>query len=140
MTDPWEALSERPDLLLVRAPIAERGRYYHRLRTIVIRAGLLLAEERATLWHEIVHADRGDEGGCGRRLEGRQERTCTQEAARRAIDLHDLADALIWSDQPAEVADQLKVTEDLLHARLDHLHPAERGYLQRLEFMKERSA
>lgn len=131
MTDPWEALADQPDLLLVRAPIAERGRYYHHLRAIVVRDDLLVVEERATLWHELVHADRGDEP-CGI-YDDRQDASCTKEAARRAIPLRALADALIWSDCAYEVADELKTTTELLLARVNHLHPAERGYLaQRL--------
>lgn len=127
MTDPWTALDQRPDLLLIRAPISERGRYYHRLGAIVVRSGMLVVEERATLWHELVHADRGDEH-C-EAFGARQERWCMREAARRAIDVRQLADAFMWSEHLAEVADQLKVTVELLQARLEHLHPAERGYL-----------
>jgi hypothetical protein len=128
-SDPWAELAARPDLLLVRAPIAERGRYYHGRRAIVLRTGLLLVEERATLWHELVHAERGDEP-CDR-WDDRQEGRCTREAARRAIGVRDLADALVWSSCEHEVADELKTTTELLRARLEHLHPAERGYLRR---------
>ena len=140
MNDPWEALSSRPDLLLVRAPISDRGRYYHRLRTIVVRAGMLLVEERATLWHELVHADRGDHGDCDEREAARQERTCVQEAARRAIALEPLAVALLWSADLTEVADELKTTPEMLQARLEHLHPAERGYLRQRLASKEHPA
>jgi hypothetical protein len=136
--DPWKALEQRPRLLLIRAPISERGRYYHRLGAIVVRSGMLVVEERATLWHELVHADRGDEH-CDH-FGSRQERRCIREAARRAIDLRALADALLWSDQPDEVADELKVTVELLNVRLDHLHPAERGYLTRRQRTREGAA
>jgi hypothetical protein len=138
VTDPWAALRERPHLQLLVAPIPETGRYYHRLRTIVLRSGMLLAEQRATLWHELVHADRGDEP-CGDH-DARQELSCHREAARRAIDLHDLADAVCWSDSHEEQAEQLKTTVDLLETRLHHLHPSERGYLQRRRAMKEQGA
>lgn len=127
MTDPWRALDQRPHLLLLRAPISERGRYYHHLGAIVVRSGMLVVEERSTLWHELVHAERGDEH-C-EAFGARQERWCMREAARRAIDVRALADAVMWSDHPHEVADQLKVTPELLQVRLDHLHPAERGLL-----------
>lgn len=114
----------------------DRGRYYHRLRAIVLRRGMSIVEQRVTLWHELVHAERGDET-CLPKYEHTQ---VEREAARRAIVLEDLADALLWSQDPAEVADQLKVTEDLLRVRLDHLHPAERGYLLRRVSMREHSA
>lgn len=131
---PWDALPE--DVILTDAPIAERGRYYHRLKTIVLRRGMRLVEQRSVLWHELIHAERGDEA-CDERTEtNRIER----EAARRAIDVFELADAMRWSDQLAEVADELKVTEDLLRVRLDHLHPAERGLLCRADSIKERTA
>lgn len=129
MTDPWAALAQRPDLLLVRAPIVERGRYYHGLRTIVVRDNLLLAQERATLWHELVHAERGDVP-C-EQWARHQESGCAREAARRAIDVRDLADALAWSDRLCEIAEELRTTPEFVAERLKHLHPAERGLIAR---------
>lgn len=120
---------------LLHADIPERGRYYHRLRTIVLRRGLSLVEQRSTLWHELVHAERGDQ-----HCDDKTERVVERDAARLAIDVHALADALLWSAHPAEVADQLKVTEDLLTVRLRHLHPAERGYLRRRMSTREETA
>ena len=134
--DPWAALSRRTDLVLLDAPMPERGRYYHRFKAIVLRRGMSLVEQRVTLWHELVHAERGDETCTSKYEHTRVER----EAARRAIDVHDLAEALRWSQHPSEVADQLKVTEELLHVRLDALHPAERGLLERAVAMKEHTA
>ncbi len=140
MTDPWKALRERPDINLVRAPIAERGRYYHRLRTIVIRTGMLIVQERATLWHELVHADRGDESPCDPHLDQRQELWCAKAAARAAIPIEDLADALLWSSYLDEQADQLKTTPETVQIRLDHLHPSERGYLKRRIALRDGAA
>lgn len=133
--DPWAALRQRPHLTLIRWPIPELGRYYVHRHVIVIRKGLRLVEERSVLWHELVHADRGDEH-CSPKTDG----LVTREAARRAIAVDELADAMLWSDHPAEQADQLKVTEALLQVRLEHLHPSERGYLQRRLSMKEHTA
>lgn len=140
--DPWTVLSEdHPDLVLVRAPIAGRGRYYDGKRAIVIRDDLLVVEERATLWHEIVHARRGDTRCNGRHLR-RMEAECHRAAARASIDIHDLADAMTWSDCEHEQADQLKTTVEYVRIRKDprHLHPAERGVLRRRLAMKEHSA
>lgn len=136
VTDPWKALGDRPDLVLVRAPIAGRGRYYHRLRAIVLRSGMSIVEERATLWHELQHADRGDEHSCDKT----ERLYIDKHAARQAIPLDDLADALLWSEHPSERADQLKTTEYLLQVRLDHLHPSERGFLLRRMSRKESTA
>lgn len=127
-------MARRPHLQLIHAAIPERGRYYHALRTIVLRTGMLIVEQRASLWHEIAHADRGDTVNCT------NETKCQQEAARRGILLDDLADALLCLEYPADVADQLKTTVETLQTRLDHLHPSERGYLQRRLSMKESSA
>jgi Zn-dependent peptidase ImmA (M78 family) len=125
LTSPWSALPA--DIVLVHAAIPERGRYYHRLRMIVLRGGMPLVEQRATLWHELLHAERGDDV-CSDKTERNH---VDRAAARRAIDVECLADALLWSSYPAEIADQLKVTEAMLAQRLEHLHPAERGYLRR---------
>ena len=128
--DPWSVLAGM-DLLLVRAPIAERGRYYAELQTIVVRSGLLLVEERAVLWHELVHAERGDRG-CGEEyFDADQERSVDREAARRAVPFADLLAAGRAATSVVEVADVLKTTEAVLCTRLDTLHPAERSALVR---------
>jgi hypothetical protein len=114
----------------------EKGRYYARWRVIFLRKGLPLVEQRATLWHELVHAERGDEH-CNPKTERNH---VDREAARRAIDLYDLADALLWSNYLGEQADQLKTTEHLLRIRLEHLHPSERGYLRRRLEQREGAA
>ncbi len=125
--DPWDVLrAER--LILTHEPIAEPGRYYHRQRAIVLRSGLLLVEQRAALWHELVHARRGDEAREWP-LSARMEASVDREAARWAMPLADLL-AAVRDDVPAaEVADRLKTTEHLLGVRLTALHPAERGAL-----------
>lgn len=102
----------------------------------MLRRGLSLVEQRSVLWHELVHAERGDEHCSDKTERCRIDR----EAARRAIDLYDLADAMCWSEHHDEQADQLKVTPHLLRVRLDSLHPSERGYLTRRLSMKERTA
>ncbi len=125
--DPWRVLA-RTDLLVVRLPIPEAGRYYHEERTIVLRKGLLLVEERAALWHELVHARRGDEVQAWP-LGARVEASVDREAARRAMPLASLLEATSGDPSRAEVADRLKTTEHLLGVRLAALHPAERGAL-----------
>lgn len=135
--NPWDVLAaHHPDVVVVRWPIRELGRYYHHLRTIVVRKGLRLVEERSVLWHEIVHLERGDEH-CSYKTERNH---IDREAARRAIAIRDLAEALRGREHPAEIADELKVTEELLRIRLDHLHPSERGLLRRVDQMKEHTA
>lgn len=58
---PWRwLLEQRGQVLLLRAPIAERGRYYRHLGTIVLRDGMSAELEYDTLGHEVAHAIRGD--------------------------------------------------------------------------------
>lgn len=133
--DPWADLARRPDLILVEAAISERGRYYHRLRTIVLRKGMRIVEQRATLWHELCHADRGEE-----HADAKDESRVEREAARRAIPIGVLADAVRWSDDVHEVADDCKTTVEQLRVRLDSLHPSERGLLVRARAMREETA
>lgn len=105
--------------------------YLHRLRAIVMDKRLTQVERRSVLVHEIGHVIRGDVP-CGNDvLDCRQESLVDQWAARKLITLDALIDALRWSDDPAEVADCLWVTEDLLEVRLAHLHPSERAYVKR---------
>jgi hypothetical protein len=117
------ALAARPDIDLLRLPISEPGRYYHRTRSIVVRAGLTLVEERRYLWHELVHADRGDE--LCHASEG-SERRVDREAARRAMPLSSLLWAAPQVQTWAEFADLLKAPEDFLRLRWATAHPAER--------------
>ncbi|MCR1785366.1 hypothetical protein KVF89_22690 [Nocardioides carbamazepini] len=92
---PWIALAARADLILVRDRIAEAARYYHHDRAVVVRTGLDLDEERWHLWHELVHADDGDEAG---HTDIRRERWVDREAARRAMPIT----TLIWAFGLAE--------------------------------------
>lgn len=48
------------------------------------------------------------------------------EAARRLIGIDALADALAWSSQPAEIADELRVDVQTLMVRVGGLSVAER--------------
>lgn len=137
--DPWQVLADT-DLLLLRRPIAELGRYYHLRRAIVIRSGLLVVEERAVLWHELVHARRGDRACHLGWFDGRQERSVDREAARWAVPLPALLEALVGARSLAEVADALKTTEQLLRVRIEGLHPVERAAVQRLRDRVEEAA
>lgn len=137
--NPWVVL-EQSDLLLVRWPIAQRGRYYHHKRTIVVRRGLLLVEERAVLWHELVHARRGDLRCCMTYFAESQERSVDREAARWAMPLPAMLAAYQWARCDAEAADELKTTQALLDVRLKAMHPSERAALARARQRREGAA
>jgi hypothetical protein len=89
----------------------------------VLRAGLTLIEERRYLWHELVHADRGDEL---RHASEVNERRVDREAARRAMPLRSLMWAAPQAQTWAELADVLKAPEDFLRLRWATARPAER--------------
>lgn len=127
MPNPWVALAARPDLLLVRADIPEPGRYYDAERTIVMRKGLLIVEERRYLWHELVHAERRDRA-CY--ITAKQEASVEREAAQRAMPVGTLEyvaeRALSWE----EFADLLKVPVPWARFRWRISHPAEKAVVR----------
>jgi len=128
--DPWALLREMPDVVMLRQPIAEPGRYYHGLRAIVLRSGRSLEEERRSLWHELVHAERGDTE-CTGWAASATERRVEREAARRAMPLavmeRRLAVACDWDD----FVWHMKVPESWVRFRLAQARPAERARLDR---------
>jgi hypothetical protein len=128
--DPWQVLATT-DLVLVRVAMPELGRYYDEHRVIFIRKGLLLVEERAVLWHELVHSRRRDRRCADGVLGARQEASVDREAARWAIPLPALLEAMRGEPPLDEAADWLKTTPALLRVRLQGLHPAERAQVRR---------
>lgn len=128
--DPWKVLA-RTDLILHRAAIAEAGRYYHRERVVVVRAGLLLREERSVLWHELVHARRGDARCAVDVLTARQEASVDREAARWAMPWPVLAWGLDRSAHLSDLVEAMKVTEQLVRVRLKTAHPVEKAHIMR---------
>lgn len=93
---------------------------------IVLHPGLTSSELRCVLAHEIVHAERGPFPEWAR---AREERIVDAEAARRLINLDDLADALAWAAHPGEVAELLDVDHHALRARIEGLTQQERAEL-----------
>lgn len=116
--------------MLTELVIPERGRYYHEHRTIVLRRGLGLAEQRSVLWHELVHAERGDFRCQDPVLNARQEMSVDREAARRAMPWPVLRWAVDEASCQQDFVDRLKVDPALVQTRLDCLHPAERAYVK----------
>jgi hypothetical protein len=87
------------------------------------------AQRRSTLAHEIGHLERGLPPTDPRGL-AREERLVSELAARRLITLQDLAAALKWSREPAELADALWVDLDTVKARMQSLDPIEVAQLE----------
>jgi hypothetical protein len=84
-------------------------------RTIYLADDLGQAERRCAIDHEVEHARRG---AVPAHLEAREERVIDEISARRLIPLYDLADAMVWSDDEHQIADELWVDVDTLRARM----------------------
>lgn len=134
---PWRAIRALIDVtVLFEAEPGRRGSWCARTRTIRIHPRALQVERRCTATHELVHVELGH-AGC---QDEATELAVRKEAARRLIRLPALADALMWTRDLAEQADELWVDVPTLQVRLQHLHPAERGYLRRRLAQREESA
>jgi len=127
--DPWHALDDLPEVTVLWRHQKPCGLYYHHERMISLRVGLTAAQERCTLTHELVHAERGDFGVPEATLDARQELLVEREAARRLISLQALAEAVAWSCHPGEIAEALHVDLGTLRARLEALTDDERRVL-----------
>lgn len=100
------------------------------VRTIYLSPDLDQAERRSTLTHELVHAIRGDQPCVSTILELRQEAIVEAEAARLLIPLIDLAEALMWCRDEAELAEEMWVDEGLVRARLAALTDVDKAFLE----------
>lgn len=130
---PWRAIRARSDIKVrwERRP-GLLGSWCERSREMVLHPDQNQAERRCTAAHELLHAERSDTS-CDWRTH--------RDAARLLIDLRALAEALaFYGDDTTQVADELWVDEETLRVRLEHLHPAERGYLRRRLSVKEETA
>lgn len=103
------------------------GRYYDTERTIVIRKGLLIEEERRHLWHELVHADRRD---CAFHTDASVERLVERHAAENAMPWESVQWAWAEATDLTEMAGLLKLPEDWVYFRLRGLHPAQKAMLK----------
>ena len=126
MHHPWRHLRSLPHIRLTWARLADDvlGVTDGHSR-IWLDDRQLQVERRCTLAHELAHIELGHRDGCT----GVEEVHASRLAARRLIRLDHLAEALAWSEHPAEVADVLWVDVDTLRTRLAHLHPAERHHI-----------
>lgn len=107
-------------------PVRGLCQWSRRLILLDIRLGRV--EERCTLAHEIVHAERGP---FPHWLTAREEAVVNAEAARRLIPLDALGEALAWSLHPAVAAEELDVDPPTLEALLRDLAAVEIEVLRR---------
>ncbi len=104
------------------------GETWHQVSTIVLAPDLTQAERRSTLTHELVHLERGPVPPA---LRAREERAVDAEAACRLITLEQLADALVWSFDDHELAEELWVDVATVRARLAALGEEETALLNK---------
>jgi len=100
--------------------------------TIWVRTGLTQVQRRCIIEHERQHVLRGPGGDVLA-----EERTVDVATAHALISLEMLVDGARWARSMPELADELNVTEDVLHVRLRHLHPSERAVLRRVHQEEE---
>ncbi|MFQ6170401.1 ImmA/IrrE family metallo-endopeptidase [Oryzobacter sp. R7] len=89
---------------------------------IYLDSRLLQVERRCTLAHELEHTRRGHQGCQPPAVEADVHRV----VARRLIPFERLLIGLKWARDEVELADELWVDIDTLHARLDGLTDGER--------------
>lgn len=119
MYHPWRTLPD--DVVVEFASLPPPRRGASRGRTIVLHDRQKQVGRRCTLEHEKIHIERADMGKCQPEL----EKDIDREVARRLIGFDDLLDAMAWSSELEEVADELFVRPEIARARIDCLLPAE---------------
>lgn len=132
MHHPWRELRQRPEwtLLIAALPAGILGYTCWDTRTVALTRGMSQAQRRATLAHELEHVDSGP-AHPDPVLTARDELAADKAAARKLISIRDLGEAMAWSTDLHEIADELWVDTATVRTRLQHLHPGERGYLER---------
>lgn len=127
--DPWCALAALPEITQGEHELQEGvlGLYFADLQTIILRKGLLQAQRRCTLAHELAHYVLGHTACLDRRSALQQETEAEFVAARWMINLDDLAAAEAWGRSLCEVAEELWVDIPMLLARRYGLTVQERA-------------
>lgn len=126
--DPWRALASYGNVDVVDAelPPTRRGLIEFATGRITLRPELLDVEKRCTLAHELVHLERGP---VLVRQTRREERVVASIAATRLVPLTDLREALRWTTDRHELAEELHVDVRTIDVRLSNLTDAERDAL-----------
>lgn len=135
---PWRWLRSHPHITVEWSddlPADVMGRANFATNTIVLAKGLTQAERRSTCWHEVQHLLRGPVTA---HLSEREERQVEAIVARDLIPFPALVEAMLWSLDDYEIADELSVDVGLVRARLEGLTPVESMALERSLLENER--
>lgn len=130
MYHPWRRLRELSGWLVAWGQLEPGlwGLTDHESRIIVVDETLTQAQRRCTVAHELEHVARGpvpEEPV----LNAKEEEAVDRAVARRLIPFPKLEDAMRWSRDVHEVAEELWVDVPTLEARIRGLHPSERAAL-----------
>jgi len=128
MFHPWRTLRALAHVTLNWHDGGPAGWTHFESSTISLRRGMTQSERRCTLAHELRHLVRGpvmvmhvaDE-----------EQQVEAESACQLIELERLGEALAWSCDAGEIAEELWVDRGTLAARIAALRPDELDYLER---------
>ncbi len=134
MFHPWRTLRGLPKIDLAWLPMEGQLGATDGARVIVLHPHQSQAQRRSTLAHELAHIDLGHVDGCT----PQNEHMAVQRAARWLISMQALLDALRWSEDLDELAENLWVDPETLTARLDGLTDAERQQIVDLHASVER--
>lgn len=128
MFHPWRATRALRHITIRWAdlPVDLMGYADFETNTVTLAHGLTQAERRSTLWHEVLHLLRGR---VPEHLREREERAVDDAAARDLITFEALVDAMLWSRDDYEIAEELWVDVAMVRARLTGLTPAESAAL-----------
>lgn len=126
---PWRMLRDLAHVTLAWHDEGPKGRVKHSTQTISVRRGMTWAQRRCAVMHELIHLERGPALSTTKAMD--EERVRRETARRMLPDVHTLGEAIAWSYDEHECADELGVDVHVLRYRLKHLHPAERHYLTR---------
>lgn len=128
MWHPWRRLRDLAETRLEwQDTDDEWGHYDFAADCITIATGMTQAERRCTLTHELIHRERGP---VPEHLREKEEEIVRDLSARRLIPMRDLAEAMLWSYDEYEIAEELWVDEPTVADRLRNLSEAERTFLR----------
>src|SRR5690625_7195002 len=117
MWHPWRRLRALTHVTLHWQPLQGLLGATNGSNLIVMDPRQSQAQRRCTIAHELAHIELGHTGGCT----GAEEAQARRLAARWLIDMDRLLDALAWSEELEEVAEELWVDLATLYARLEGL-------------------
>lgn len=129
---PWRHLAHHHPHVTVRFADLPDGMYGYTdfaAGQVVLDRSLMQVERRCTVTHEDIHLHRGPVSDVPH-LRDKEEAIVDHIAARRLVSLGELIEALLVSDHPTEVADQLWVDVPTLRTRIAGLAEAERAAIE----------